>query len=368
MNINPSSSDLTLPNWTPGPWTRRLRLLVGLSVTLLWLAVMGFIVMRETGRTQAGLQRMGVSSELLMVSWADYEHWMWIERNNQRIGATQLAIRRVRPKTTAGDRPTDASPLFMYVMDTRTHVPLSMFGMTIPIDLAIRAEMNQVFELETLEGRLDIEGYRIFCQAFTENGQLFYRVMAEDSLAENWMPNRQATEENRRIYDSWLPAFLRMPDRDLCGRTPLPEPILLREVVAPILTQVEHLRPGQKWTTRVDSPFMGGSRGVPIHVTVEGREGLAIDGKIIPSWRLTEWMESLESTAWYDNEGRLLRRQMPGGLALVRSDRRDVVMAYPALTEPMAYLPLDRVWIKEHLRSELIGRTLADLLPALPMY
>ena len=68
------------------------RFWIYLAIPSLWIAVMTQLWMRESGRFGRSLLRMGVSPEVLLVSWTDYEHWLWIEQNGRRIGLTTTSI------------------------------------------------------------------------------------------------------------------------------------------------------------------------------------------------------------------------------------------------------------------------------------
>jgi hypothetical protein len=152
----------------------------------------------------------------------------------------------------------------------------------------------------------------------------------------------------------------------ICGSSPLAQPIVLSDVILPILTRAETLKPGRTWTTHVADP-LAGLFNATIQVRVDAEDTVEIGGQSVKAWRMTERAGSLSTTAWYDEQGRLLRRELGHGLSLVRLDDPQTGRIGPDQLPPLKMPPpLSRAWIKEHVNPELANKSLAELLPPLP--
>lgn len=341
----------------------RPRFWVGLLVTALWLAVMGAMWLRESGRMGLSLRQMGVSPEVLLVSWVDYEQWMWIEQNGRRMGLTYTEI---RPIVTRRPAPGEAKKeLPGYLMRSHTLLNLRVLGLSVPVDVATRVEMNSAFEMETMQAVVHAAGQQIQMQAFCENKQLYYRLKLGPQPA-------GGGKTQPAVNFPLLPAFPApggaasiLTPRDLCGNSPLAEPIFLSDAVIPILTRSETLKAGERWTTKASDPIQGLFHA-NVQVTVEDKESIEFAGEKIDTWRLTEQLGQMKSTVWYDLRGRIVRRDLDGDLRLVQAAPAKGREAYPAFDRPAPFLALDRPWIKGHLDPALRGKPLGSLIPAMP--
>ncbi|MCL5271050.1 MAG: hypothetical protein M1457_11010 [bacterium] len=331
------------------------RFWVGFAVTVAWLAVMGAVWWRQTGRIGAGLRRMGISPELLLVTWRDVDQWMWIEQNGRRVGVTHLAI--VREETPpaengrSGGRPR-------YVMDYATRLQLRILGATLPVSLRLQADMNEAFELQTFQGEVNGMGIGAHCQAFAEGTYLYYWL--KTGPAGDNAPPAGAAPPTGAPAPSATAAPL--APRDICGRMPLAQPILLRDAVAPILTSnMTDLKTGQRWTTQIGDP-LAGEWSASVEVAVVGREWLAVGGETHKAWKLRERFGQLEAFEWVDERGGILRRES-AGLVFTRAPVREAAewLGRNRGEDPLP--SIDREWIKGHIDPEWRDRPLADILP-----
>jgi hypothetical protein len=341
-------------------WLTASRFWIGLVVTLAWLASMGALLRREAGMGGRGLRELGVSPEVLLVSWNDYEHWLTISQNGRRLGLTQLQIvsRNTSPEGYSGGRTMPG-----YHLQSRTRLSFNMLGLQLPIDMQLRVEMNQAFELQTAQAQLLFAAQRMELQGFVQdNRSLYYRLRIGPQQGD-W--NSSATLATAAPTTATGAAALLVP-RDVCGRMPLQGPVLLTDVIGPILFRMEKLRPGLEWTTQAANNLLEGKLDTTVQVRVERKELLNVASRPVEAWRLTERMGSLSSTVWYDLTGNLLRRDMPNGLRLERIAVGQALEQDPGMRRPGSMMPLDRDYIRHHLSPELTDQPLAELLPEMP--
>jgi len=341
----PDASSQSLPPRRRWAILAGRRLWIGLLVSALWLAVMTALWLRESGRMGAGLRRMGVAPEVLLVSWLDYDQWLWIEQNGRRIGLNYMSIRLREPDANPGAMPG-------YTTRAHTRLNLKLLGFELPIDLFLHAEVNPAFELKTLDAAIQAAGQHGLLQAFVEGARLYYRV------------KMGSAPEGPGAASPSLPQLL--PPRDVCGWAPLAAPVLLDDSVIPILSRAETLKPGAHWTTWAADPFQG-LRPTPVQIRVEAKETLAVGTETIETWRLSERQGDLRSNVWYDPRGRVVRRDLPeSGLSLIQANPSQALAADRTFDRLYKYPDLDRTWIKRHLDPKLSGVGLGQLLPGLP--
>lgn len=339
---------------------------VALTVTAVWLATMVALWIQETGRLGADLRRMGISPEVLLVSWGGYEHWMWIRRQGETIGATHLAI----VPTTLGGRLADdeggqslrAARDPGYRMQSHTRMEPELLGRRIPLAIRIDVLMNLTFELETCQAAIDLPGYAVGLQAFTEEGSLFYRLRT--APVEDRATTGILAQDPPPATGGMLMASLGR--QDLCGRAALPRPLVLEEAIRSIAPQSDRLEAGERWRLRTaDALSLHESLDTTLIVEVEGKETLRLGDREIETWKLSERMGDTRATAWYDMTGRLARRETGGGMVLERADYEQVVQRYPGFRLGHVLPELDRAWIREHVDPELSTR-IGEVLKSLP--
>ncbi len=355
------------------------RLWVGLLVTAGWLAVMFTLWRNESTRPGSTLRQMGIAPEVLMVEFGGYSHVMWIQQAGRRLGATWLSIVQEESPVASAAVEAGASPgstppaavqatLPKYDLESLTYLEARMLGLRVPLTLAIRVRMNVAFELETIQAQADALGRRLELSAFTEGERLFYRIRVEG--------DESATTATTAATALWhLPAAnggelldggsALAGEIDLCGSAPLESPVVLSDVILPIVSRRRQLAAGQRWSTRVDHPLFG-LYHLNLDVEVEGLETIEFDGGKIEAWRMTERVGPSSSTVWYDQEGQLLRRVMEGGIVMERATAADVRQWRPSFGRMPVFEELDREYIRGHLEPHLTDRSLAGVLPDLP--
>jgi hypothetical protein len=324
------------------------RLWVGLLVTTAWLAMMTLVVRHERERSGATLRRMGVSPEVLLVSWTDYDSWMWIEQGSRRVGLTRLLIvanpvdapgrtseREDRPRGTGIGpvEPPPREPGYTMMAQTRLNLPLS-------VRLYFQVGMNRAFEMQTIQATFDVLGRTWRLEGFVEGLALYYRVSAPAA------------------------AFA---GGEQIGMATLTEPRLLGDTVVPIVMRSDAFEVGRRWRMPVAMPFSGGMNLV-MDVEVQGRDTIQLGGMAVEAWKLSERVGAIETTAWYDEHARLLRREMGRGLRLEKAEPAAALGFDPAMRQMPDLPPIDRSYLKAHVDPDLRGKPLQDLLPQLPIF
>ncbi len=337
--------DSPTPALRTEPPVRRfpVRLLVGVAVVGAWLAAMWAIRQQESGWGGRGLEQAGISPEVLLVSWTGYEHWLWIDQERRRIGATRMTIFRHEDPT----RPAERLP--GYELASRTRVRPRMLGMPIQVELALDVIMNASFELESMRGLVGIAGQTLRLHAFVEGRDLYYRIMSEGGAA----------------GEGVLGAGLGLP-ADVCGRAPLEGPIVLQDVVTPLLMHEERLREGKSWTVRASNP-LGGVLDQAVQVSVVGREKIELDGEEHEVWKLSERMGGVQSVVYVDMEGRLMRRELPHGMVMSRAQQMAVREHDGGFNTEPALGEMDRERMRAGVSAELDGQPLRNLLGGVPL-
>jgi hypothetical protein len=300
---------------------------------------------------------MGLSPEVLLVNWNEVDEWMWIEQQGSRLGVARTTI---RVETLPENHRSGALP--DYFMDNRWRLKFRVMGLSLPVDAATHVRMNGNLEMETLQARVRIAGRMITLQSFVEQNSLFYEARVQ--------PDTTKTTETG-LMAAILPNmgdFAALPfleEREVRGRAPLQGPMMLDEVIAPIIMRRGELAEGQTWQIRISDPI-GGLVEQTVRVRVEAREQLHIAGKPVEAWRLSEDTDELQTTAWYDNDGKLLRREAYGGLVWERAQVADVLENDPGFRQDVVFDPIDQDHIKHNLTPELDGKPIQALLPSMP--
>lgn len=320
------------------------RLIFSIVVFAAWIAAMRGVWLHETGRGGQGLKQLGVSPEVLLVTWTNYDHLLWIMQNNTRIGATQMTIvRREDPKA-----PKDKLP--GYELTSRTRMKPRMMGLPLPVDISLDVGMNSSFEMETLQGSILVAGQPMRLDAFVEGNRLYYRARIGDA---------STTSPMSRAAGSMI------QKRDVCGRSPLSGPILMQDTLLPLVIHEGRLRAGQSWTTESSDPIAG-LLHQNVRINVVGQETIKPGEKEIPVWHLTERVGETETQAYYDLNGHPVRRDAPGGLTMLMAEADAVKKFDPGFSRAPYLAPIDREYIRTHIDPKLDNKPLETLLPGLP--
>jgi hypothetical protein len=369
---SPSSAPAAPPvDRRRGPIAARPRFWIGLLVTAVWVMVMIQVWRNETDRVGAGLREMGISPEVILSTWIDFDQWMAVEQNGKWLGAGRLTIRR-RTSTDPDldNRPLSGIPdLPGFHMNNRTRLSIPLMGVLVPLDLQVRVNMNAAFEMDTLQTALLLAGQRLDLDAFVEDGFLYYRVRTGKVTAEN-APNAPDPAAAGPVasdpHAAFVDAGFGLPQNDVCGRSPLDGPIVLSDVVLPIMARGEKLAEGASWTTRVSNPLQG-RLDQRIDVKVEAEETIVVDGEAVECWRLVERIGALQTTVWCDRLGRPVRRQLANGLQMTMTQSDKVLPRDPAIRQDLPMdEAIDREWIRTHLDPAMADVPLETLLARIP--
>lgn len=337
------------------------RFWLSLAVTTLWVGVMGWMWVRDSGGMGLSLKKMGVSPEVLLASFNEFDQWLWIEQGGRRIGLTHTAIVPAVPRSMdAARRPNRERG--GYLMYSRTRLNLSALKLALPLEATTQVDLNPAFEMEQLQARLRLAGHEVLVQAFVEGRWLYYRLKSGGEAAQSSVVSALA------MLGGANPEAMSLLKQDVCGRAPLEQPIFMAEAVMPVLMSTEKaLQPGERWTTAASDPLQGLFH-LPLQVTVEKQEPLTVAGETMQAWRLVEQLGELRSTVWYDARGRVLRRDMASAsLTLLMAQPTQALMQYKQFDRPDRFDPLDRGWIRQHLSPKLDGQPLSQLLPKVPV-
>lgn len=333
------------------------RFWIYLAVTAVWLTVMTRLWLREHGGFGKNLGQMGISPEVLMVSWNDYEHWLWIEQNGRRIGLTTMNI---APVTSGISESSSEREVPGYYLNTRTRIDVRAVGLELPVEVATRVRMNTAFEMITLQAGIRAAGKAIRIQAFTENKFLFYSVKLDDDRT------TQAPQPPGLglALGALLGSLAQFPKQELCGRAPLAEPIFMSDVVIPVLMRSHTLKEGERWVTRASTPL---TPNVELRITVEGKEMLPVGKLTVETWRFAEQLGTVRSTSWYDVRGPLVRCDTESGLRMTPATAAQVTNVEPSFRMDYPFGgKVNRELIRTHLDPRLDGKPLSELVPALP--
>jgi len=309
------------------------RHLISFAIVAFFATMMLLLWRRESGQRVA-IRKLGISPDLLTVTWANYEQYMWIERGDEntgveRIGAYILRVVRNEDMKT-------------YTMTGRTRMNLKVLGSIVPIDLDILVYMNELFELNTFQGRLEAAGQEITAEAFTKGHQLFYDVHGPEML---------------------------VAGGGVTSKLVLPEPVLMADVIRPVVAQTDHLKVGSKWSTTASDPLFG-KFNVPVSVEVVSSKEMEFEGKQIKVFEVKESAsyatdEKIVTTSWYDSDGRLIKSDLGNGLTLTHSMPDEIFKKFPDLELNLTFPPIDR----KKAETEAVERTDAEnkaLMPWLP--
>lgn len=336
------------------------RVVIGVVLSVAWIAMMVAVWRNETGRSGRSLREFGISQHVMLSTWIAYDQWMTIEHNGKRIGATRTTVRQSSPRV--GEAESGTMPLPDFIMRTRARLTASLMNMNIPLDLQAQVRMNEAFEVEIFQAAADLGGQRLRLDAFVEGRTLYYRLRTGvAALGDD--PSTAATTFAGGILGGLL------PDRDVAGSSPIDGPIVLEQMMAPVLGMVsrgEQLKPGMTWSTRVSNPLHG-SLNQTLHVEVIGRDELTINGEQRSAWKLLERTGNFGTTVWYDDRGQPLRREMNNGFVMQATSSQSVLEVDSGFRSDLVRMDtIDRQAILDRIDPELRDVPLSDLLPPLP--
>lgn len=307
-----------------------------LSVAILgfFLWSMGRLREREMGERVA-VRSLGISPDLLTVTWQDYTQYAWVERGGTRIGAYMRRVERVKKTNT-------------YDMTHRAIIRTSVFGQTVPIRLESYVVMNPRFEMRSFQADLVVAGQRIEAEAYADPvaQELLYRFTGPPML---------------------------IGGGEAAARMALDRPVMLSDAIRPVVTRSDKLRVGETWTTLASDPLTG-RFGIPVRVEVAAFEEIEVKGAMQPAFRIVEAVgggeetagEAVVTTTWYTPEGEPLRTESKAsGLVLVQGEAEEFNAEYPELLLDESFPELD----VEALRAragDAVATSPGELLPWLP--
>jgi hypothetical protein len=251
---------------------------------------MVFLLWRREAGLNVAVRRLGLSPDLLTVTWVDYDHFMWIERGNERVGALWLSILRTPDYKS-------------YELTNRVRLRMNALNEPVAVKMDIFVHMNQLFEMETFQGSLELLNQKVAVEACADADALYYRIEGPPML----------------VSGGSAAAGLK-----------LDQPVMLADAVQPVVTQNGKLRPGTRWTTLATDPILG-RFNVPVEVRVGGIETMELKGRSVEAFRVTETTGEFQTLSWYSPDGKLLKSDIGNGLKLLVAEREEVYQAFPEL-------------------------------------
>ncbi len=270
-----------------------------------------FLLWRRENGLKVAVRKLGVSPDMLTVVWKDYTQFMWIERGGERIGVYMLEVQRARDNKS-------------YEFSTRARLRLDAFNQKIPVQLDVSVLLNELFEMQTFQGRLDAAGEIVSVDALTEGKDLYYQLKGPEFLVQGG---------------------------GTASRIALQEPVMLADAIRPVVTQSGRLRVGSKWSAMASDPISG-QFSVPVRVEVVAWEGIEIEGEKFDAYRVTETAGETVTTSWYDSDGEVLKTDLGNGLVMLRADREKVFAQYKELSVPPNFPEINREAVRQAAGQE----------------
>lgn len=304
---------------TPSPTRRRGVLLlqpqfwIGFAITGFFIFMM-FQLWRRESAQQVGVRRLGISPDLLTVTWVNYDQFMWVYRGEERVGIYSLQVRRA-------DNNRD------YILSSRSRLTLNVLNQVVPIKMDVLVNMNRLFELEELQGHVDFAGQELALSAFTDGLLLYFHARGPELL---------------------------VPNGSSHARVELPEPVMLADAIRPVVAQSDRLKVGAHWSAVATDPISGKFQ-VPVSVDVRAIETLEIDGVATELFRVSETSGEARTTSWYDRYGRVMKSDLGNGMTMIRANEQEVYAQYSELSKRLEYPKLEREGIRAEAAKQPMG-------------
>lgn len=272
----------------------------GVLTTGFFLFMVHRLWLRESAGRSA-VRTLGISPDLLTVTWVDYDQFMWIERGGKRIGGYVMMVRR-----------TDDN--LAYELTSRVRMGVNAGAGDIQTTIDAYVHMNDRFEMDLFQGEISALGAKISAEAFVDKLTMYYRLRGPEML----VAGGSAT-----------------------SMTKLERAVMLADAIRPVVTQNGKLRPGAKWSTLASDPIAG-KFSVPVEVRVVAEEKIELEGQTVAAFRVVEQAGENETVSWYDADGKPLKTDLGNGLVMIRAKRDEVYEAFPDFKLPRAFEDLDR--------------------------
>lgn len=299
-----------------------------------FFSTMMFLLWKREAGNNIGIRKMGFSPDLMTVTWVDYDQYMWIERGGKRVGAYMIQVTR----TPDGKN---------YKLLSRVSMALPMVGQVIPLELEVYVVMNEMFEMDTLQGYIETAGQKFDIEAFAEGRDLYYRMSGPEML---------------------------IRDGRAGGHIVLEQAILLADAIRPVLVQSDRFKVGSKWSTLASDPLYQ-KYDMEVVVEVVAAEKIEIEGEVYDALRVTETIGDGTSgyattTSWYDDFNHVLKTDMGNGLVLIRARQQTFLDRFSRFGTDTYFdgIPED---VRAEIRSEVSEGEIADagsLFSGLPKF
>jgi hypothetical protein len=252
----------------------------------------------EQLRPGAGLKELGITREMVLSTWFDFDQWVEIRQQEKDLGAVHTQIRQREDAGEAGRGEGGMGRAPQFTLESRARVRFPVMRMTFPFELQMRVGMNSAFEMEHMAALIEGAGQTLRLEAFVENQSLYYAVWSGERPNDTGEPGEAAAAPAPGGVAAFLPQLME-PGKALVGRSPIAAPIVIDDVVLPLLFRAEEVKVGEALNPQVSNPIHGQLEQA-MTITVEARETMTVLGREMEVWRLREQLGQWSATSWYD--------------------------------------------------------------------
>ncbi len=333
------------------------KIIIGIVITVFWLAMMTVLVLRHT-TLFTRREAPPLNTETLSESWRDSDEWMELLWNNFSIGFLRTTTRRlyepVKITSPSGEAPLiDRNGAFHATI--QGVVRFGPFGARINASaLLTQRLMLDRFRMVAELGP-GATGRSVVSAESTGNAP-----DASDAPAAKADAGRKAVPAGPDVLQVDGLArggrlYLRIQRGDAIRfeNVAMPRPAALADSLRPLYSRAD-LKPGDVYSIPVFDPVWNMQGGV-MTVRVQKREAIPVEGRNVDALRIETEMGAVRTTTWTDDQGRVLRREMPPFTMVAAAPKR-VIESYPW----MAILPDTPKLRFEDFQGQNVGEPLGE--------
>jgi hypothetical protein len=265
--------------------------LISLLITAAWLAMMALLFHDHLMPHSIGRNAVGITPLDLADDWVNVHDFMVIQQQGRPLGASVFALERL----------SDGSG---HTVSERLRLNIGMINLT----LEGAAELDADLQLERLWAQLRSPLFRLTLRGQVDGERLLL------------------------VVDGPL-------GRSHFAQT-LEEPITLLDAARPRMLESIELEPGRSF--RIPTADLFGQFAVSDLVLEVRDYGLVETHQgSLPAYEIATEYAGVVTTAWVDEDGRLIRQPLWGDIVLERSAKRFLEVQYGDLLEPAAVPDFD---------------------------
>jgi hypothetical protein len=290
--------------------------IVGLIITIFWLAMMALLV-RNTilSRNTAG-PTLTVDPSTLAENWRDYEEWMLIGSSEAPQGASTTAFRRLPQRQG-------------YAMTSRLLLPMKIGNISEPLDLIAAVRLDPQFTLSQFRVHMALFGSTWRLEGLVRGNNLYYKIARNSHKTVNVLRLRK--------------------------------PLTLLEGASSLLTRTIPLEVGKTYRIEVFDPLWMFQKG-EVTITVAAWELINVGGQTYGAYRLESKLGNFTTVSWVDEEGRTLKRQVPGSIVMEATTPDIAIKYFPQLHESIELPQLTMRDFRGPENTETKGKGILDIL------